>query len=334
MTITASNITPVRTSPWTRLGSPIDVRPDCTDRDILARAGLDWRVGLRGIYTDAFNPIPDYRAVVREDTGRALGVVSPEYHPLQNDQILGLLRCLSGQVPLTIETAGSFRFGALTWMQARLDGLEIRVGDDVTHSYLLASTGHDGNRPFVLGLQGIRVICQNTLALAIREVHHNRSSTGLARGHVIRHTKGMPVAIQDALDTYRTALDAQKTTQAAYHHLASVTRSRAMERKYLDLIFPGSTAAGADEHDRATAIRKAREERIQAILASPTSLVRGTAGSLFSLMQAVVEYVDFARPTRTSEGESADAARTFSASFGSGADLKSKAWDTALALAA
>jgi hypothetical protein len=51
-------------------------------------------------------------------------------------------------------------------------------------------------------------------------------------------------------------------------------------------------------------------------------------------MQAVVEYADHDRTTRTSEGGDADESRLFSSTFGSGADLKAKAWDAALAVAA
>lgn len=334
MTIT-STIAPVRANPWSRLGAPLDVRPDTPDRDILARAGLDWKVALRGLYTDSFQPVSDFRAVVREDTGRALGVVSPEYTPLQNDQILGFLRALGQQVKLRIETAGVFKHGAITWMQAHLDGLDIRVGEDVTQSYLLASSGHDGGHPFILGLQGVRVVCQNTLALAIREVRQNRAQTGLAKGHVIRHTKGLPVAMQDALATYQSAIEARRTTQAAYEHLASMPLSQALAREYLDRVFTVVAPTAPSESDRAAAIKKSREERIQQILASPTSNVKGTAGSLYSLLQAVIEMTDFHRPTRTNDGESADAARFYSANFGgSGAALKERAWDAALALAA
>ncbi len=91
---------------------------------------------------------------------------------------------------------------------------------------------------------------------------------------------------------------------------------------------------GPDEADRAKALRKTREERLAAILASPTSQVKGTKDTLFSAMNAVVEFADHDRTTRTSEGGDADESRLFSATFGSGAELKSRAWEAALALAA
>ena len=50
-------------------------------------------------------------------------------------------------------------------------------------------------------------------------------------------------------------------------------------------------------------------------------------------MQAVVEYADHDRTTRTSDGGDAEESRLMSATFGSGAELKAKAWDAALAVA-
>ncbi len=327
---TVSPVAPVRPSPWSKLGSPIDLR-DADDRTVLARAGLDWKVRLAGLYTDSFAAVEGFRAAVREDTGRALGVVGLDYQPLQNEQSLGLLRCLAQHAPVRIESAGSFKFGAQTWFQAKIDGLEIRVGDDVTECFLLASNTHDGSRAFMLGLQGRRVVCQNSLALANAEVQGNRRRTDLAKGHVVRHSKGAAIALQDALDTYASALAARKTTQAAYEHLASVSSSRALERAFLDRVF--AAPSGPDESGRAAALKKSREERIRLTLESATSRVRGTSDSAFALLQSVVEYADFYRPTRTSEGESADAARLFSANFGgSGADLKASAWSAILDL--
>jgi hypothetical protein len=59
-----------------------------------------------------------------------------------------------------------------------------------------------------------------------------------------------------------------------------------------------------------------------------TAIIPGASCGCF----AVVEYVDHDRPTRTSEGISAEESRLFSSNFGSGAELKSRAWNTILEL--
>ena len=64
-----------------------------------------------------------------------------------------------------------------------------------------------------------------------------------------------------------------------------------------------------------------------AILASPTSQVKGTKDTAFSLLQAVVEYADHDRTTRTSEGGDAEESRLVSATWGSGAGWR-RSWET------
>ncbi len=325
-----ADLTPVRPNPWSKLGQPIDLR-EVEDRTVLARCGLDWKVRLAGLYTDSFNPLPNHRAVVREDTGTALGVVSPEYQPVQNDQLVGFVRALAAQAPVNVELAGCFKHGAVTFIQARLPELDLRLGADVTRSYFMLTNGNDGQRPLVAGFTTIRAICMNSLALAVRQVKGNRSRTDLLRGHVVRHTAGITAALGDMLDAYRNAIDGHRQTRDLYQHLAGVPLTAKLERTFFDRIF---AAEGPDESDRAAALRKTREDRLQSILASPTSRVPGTVGTAFSLMQAGIEYVDFSRPTRTSDDENADVARLYSATFGSGMSLKRKAVETIAELTA
>lgn len=327
--VSPAALSPVRPNPWTRLGAPIDLR-DADDRSVLVHAGLGWRTTLRGIYTDAFNPIPGYRAVVRDDTSAALGIVSDGYTPVQNDQMLGFVRALAAQAPVRVELAGCFRGGAVTFIQARLPDLDIRIGQDITSSLFLLSNGNDGQRPLVAGFTTIRAVCMNTLQLAIREVQGNRHRTGLLRGHVVRHTAGITTALKDMLNAYQSAIAGHRQTRDLYQHLATVPLTKQLERSFFDRIF---AADGPDESERAASMRKIRDERLQQILSSPTSRVPGTVGTAFTLFQAAIEYIDYHRPTRTSEGEGADAARLFSATFGSGMALKRKAVETISELA-
>ena len=102
-----------------------------------------------------------------------------------------------------------------------------------------------------------------------------------------------------------------------------------MLRAALDRIF--NVPDGPDESDRAATIRRNREDRIKSILASETCMQRGTAGTTWALFNGITEWVDHERGTRG--GESAEAKRFESATWGSGAALKQKAWDVMLDLA-
>jgi hypothetical protein len=67
------------------------------------------------------------------------------------------------------ETAGSIRNGALVWALVRLPG-ELRIAntDDVVKPFILCVNSHDGSVAFRALNTSVRVVCSNTLTLALR----------------------------------------------------------------------------------------------------------------------------------------------------------------------
>lgn len=327
---------PHRTSPWQRHGKTL-LNEATTDPELAMRqAGLAWEVQRVDLRTaDRLEPVPDISAIRRSDTGGILGVVGPDYTPLQNQQIFDVFRDLSraggdsGSVPYSIETAGSLQGGAVVWAMAHLPDLGIRIGDDESKTYLFISSGHIGNKLLTIAPTTVRIVCSNTLRMAEAQASQNRRKPGLTGGFTVKHLRGMEETLREIQDAYAATIRSQVLTKQAWQHLASKHLTEQLKKSFLISVFG---KPGTDEADRAATIRKNREERIDAILASPTSQVRGTKDTAFSLLQAVVEHVDHDRVTRTADGGDAGESRLFSATFGSGADLKAKAWDAALEL--
>jgi phage/plasmid-like protein (TIGR03299 family) len=327
-----------RQNPWQRNGRSMTGEAVTNPEVAIRQAGLDWTVSRIDLRTaDTLDPVPDFSAIRRSDTGRVLGVVGPDYEPFQNAGMFQVLTDLAqvgradGGLPFTIETAGAFTGGKVVWVLAHLPDLSIRLGDDESKTYLLVSNGHTGNRTLIIAPTTIRVVCQNTLRMAESQARSNRSTPGLAGGFTLKHTPGIHAAVEDAKAAFASVIRDHAVTSAAWRRLADVPLTSALERSFFATVFG---TPGPDETDRAKALRKGREERLAAILASPTSRVRGTTDTAFSLLQAVVEFADHDRSTRIGEGGNADESRLFSAAFGSGADLKARAWDAALTLAA
>jgi phage/plasmid-like protein (TIGR03299 family) len=327
-----------RQNPWQRNGHTL-VGEGTTDPTIAIRqAGLDWSVSRIDLRTaDTLDPVPDFAAIRRSDTGKILGVVGPDYEPFQNAGMFQVFSDLAqvdrgdGGLPFTIETAGAFQAGKVVWALAHLPDLGIRIGDDESKTYLLVSNGHTGNRTLIISATTIRVICRNSLRMAEAQARYNRNKPGLAGGFTLKHTPGIHAAVNEAKAAFAATIASHATTKAAWNRLADIPLTSKLEAEFMASVFG---KPGPDETDRAKSLRKSREERLAAILASPTSQVKGTKDSLFSVMQAVVEYADHDRTTRTAEGGDADESRLFSATFGSGAELKAKAWDAALEMAA
>jgi phage/plasmid-like protein (TIGR03299 family) len=321
------SIIPQRINPWQRFGRSFTPTADALEA--LHLSGLNWKVEKVGLRTEDLSPITDHVAIRRSDTGRVLGIVGREFQPLQNHAAFDFFRDLAGESRISFETAGAFDGGCTTWVQARLPDLNICIGDDVSESYLFISNGHTGNKPLTIAPTTVRIICRNTLRMAEAQGERARKrKQSLEVGFTVRHTIGMRSALNDIRDAYAKTFRSHAATKQAYELLASMPMTTALTNDFLRRVFETST--GPDESERAKTIRVNRRERINAILASATSNVKGTAGSAFSLFQAAVEYIDHDRGTRAADGEDADEKRLVSATFGSGAALKAVAWDAIL----
>ena len=162
----------VRETPWHGLGRIIMDAP--ASREALELAGLDWQVESRYIYSSTGAMIPGYRANVRSTDDAVLGVVSDRYRIVQNEEAFQFTDDLLGE-GVTYETAGSLQGGKKVWMLARLPRKYLIAGDQVV-PYLVIFNSHDGSSGVKVAMTPIRVVCQNTLNLALNTA---QSAAGL-----------------------------------------------------------------------------------------------------------------------------------------------------------
>lgn len=167
--------------PWHHLGVKLDSAP-ADIATALQLAGLDWTVRLEQLQLADGRPAPRF-ATVRNSDNSILGTVGEDYHVLQNAQAFAPLERFLASGLATVETGGSLRDGARVWMLLRIAREDsVILGDDAVRKYLLAAAGHDGSLAFHLGITATRVVCQNTLSVAIG------AGSSMIR---IRHTKGI-----------------------------------------------------------------------------------------------------------------------------------------------
>ena len=185
----------VRETPWHGLGRIIMDAP--ASREALELAGLDWQVESRNIYSGTGAMIPGYRANVRSTDDAVLGVVSDRYRIVQNEEAFQFTDDLLGE-GVTYETAGSLQGGKKVWMLARLPRKYLIAGDQV-EPYLVIFNSHDGSSGVKVAMTPIRVVCQNTLNLALNTAK---------RSWTARHTENVLLRVQDARETLQ--LDSNK----------------------------------------------------------------------------------------------------------------------------
>ncbi|MCL2621153.1 MAG: DUF932 domain-containing protein [Defluviitaleaceae bacterium] len=174
----------VRETPWHGLG--IRVEEALNSKDALVAAGLDWKVTQRPIYTADFichtgavytseeQIIPNYKANIRDIDGAVLGVVTDRYKIVQNEEAFAFTDALIGE-GVRYETAGSLQGGRRVWILGKLPDNYIIAGERI-EPYMVFSNSHDGSAAIKVAMTPIRVVCQNTLNLAMKEAKRSWST--------------------------------------------------------------------------------------------------------------------------------------------------------------
>lgn len=152
----------VREKPWHGLGTMVQEAP--TSADSLKLAGLDWKVESKPVFDMDGNQIPGYFANTRDSDGSILGIVSKKYKIIQNEEAFSFTDNLIGG-EVRYETAGSLRGGRQIWLLAKMPSAKV-AGDDV-EPYICFTNAHDATAAVRCCMTPIRVVCNNTLNLAM-----------------------------------------------------------------------------------------------------------------------------------------------------------------------
>ncbi len=299
-----------------RTSSLASDRP-ATAAEMIEAADLAWNVDLVPAYAEG-RPIPGSRAVIRTDRREPIAVVGRRYAPVQNTDAFAFFDGLVGEGKAVYETAGSLGRGRRIWLQARLpEDVWVTESDNVG-KYLLLTNSHDGGGALRALFTPIRVACKNTLLAALDQAGGSGISirhVGDVLGRAKEAERLLGISLK-YFDTFR------EQAQAFAHH---EMRKQAVARYFEELVPDPRTG----DPSRA---EKTRESLHRLFETGKGNDLPGSRGTLWSALNAVTEFVDHERPTRLREGDSAAEKRFESALFGSGAQLKERAWNWALAL--
>lgn len=210
----------VREKPWHGLGTEIKEAP--ASADALIAAGLDWTVEQRNVYSEGGCLIPGYRVNTRSTDQAALGIVLDRYKVVQNMDAFQFTDDLLGE-GVTYETAGSLQGGRKVWMLARMPQRYIISGDEIA-PYLVVMNSHDGSSGIKVAMTPIRVVCQNTLNLALNTAK---------RIWAAKHTENVMNRVYEARDTLLLAETYMGELGRGIEELSQINLS---DRKVLEMM--------------------------------------------------------------------------------------------------
>ena len=210
----------VREKPWHGLGTMVEDAPSSIDA--LTLAGLDWSVIQKDVLTQDGDPIPGFKVNLRDSDGAVLGIVSDRYRVVQNMDAFRFTDDLLGE-GVTYETAGALQGGRKVWMLARMPQRYFIAGDEIA-PYLVVMNSHDGSSGIKVAMTPIRVVCQNTLNLALGTAR---------RTWAAKHAENVLYRVHEARETLELADTYMKELRRGIEELS---RIRLSDRKTLELM--------------------------------------------------------------------------------------------------
>ncbi|MFM0212837.1 DUF932 domain-containing protein [Paraburkholderia sediminicola] len=260
----------------------------------------------------AIMSFPEQKVLFRSDTNEPLSVVSQRYQVVQPREILEFYRDLTEISGFELETAGVLKGGRKIWALAKTNQASTLKGNDTMNGYLLLATACDGTLATTAQFTSIRVVCNNTLAVAL--------SNGAGAVKVPHSTSFDPQAVKKQLGVSVSSWD------SFMYRMKTLSERRVKSHEAMNYFLrvftdPATTATGlSNERAMKKVLALYEGDGKGAELAS-------SKGTAFGLLNAVTQYVDHERRARSTDH------RLESAWFGQGASIKQKALDQALLMA-
>jgi phage/plasmid-like protein (TIGR03299 family) len=164
---------------------------------------------------------------------------------------------LLGQGKPIYHTGGYLKSGEVIWLLAKLP-TDIRVrGNDVLETYLLFTNSHDGSVGIDIRLTTVRVVCQNTLSMAL----HKKNTAGkvFRRGH----SGSYDLLQAEAKGFFEFTVRQTKEAEQLFARLASISCKDAEFQEFLKRLLPDPTKPATAKTN--ASVRRGYETRLETI---------------------------------------------------------------------
>lgn len=189
----------VKEPAWHNLGKVFTER--LTSDEAIKASNMNFEVGLLPVYgkypegTEGipYGKVPDVFATYRKDNKTIFGAVGNRYEVVQNDEAFEFMDSIILAKAAMYETAGVLGNGHTIFISAKLPEI-MTIGQDAIEKYLLLTMTHDGTSSIQVMFTPVRVVCNNTLTLALE---------GAQNIYRMVHTKNVRERMEHVANTIR-----------------------------------------------------------------------------------------------------------------------------------
>lgn len=276
---------------WHGLGQV--VQNAMTAEEAIKLANLDFDVALKPVlYQDKLGQtkeIDGHFATYRTDNGDWLGLVKSRYEIVQNRDAFSFFDAIIDSGEAIYETAGVLGKGERIFLTAKLPE-DFEIAGEKINQYIMLTNSHDGSSSVVAGLTNIRIVCNNTLQAALKDISNKVS---------IKHNQGARERLKEAHAVMGIASSYSKQVAEIFNRMTDVKMDEGQYRKYFEFILKPEYKV--EDPQASTRLKNMVDITTEFALTHPTQTTDAANKTLWGAYNAISGYYNYIKPYSDAE---------------------------------
>lgn len=289
-----------------------------TSEEAIKLGGLDYTVEKRPLYAPGWEgtmvEAEGHFANVRTDNNDILGVVKGRYRIVQNKDAFGFFDSIIDKGEAIFETAGALGKGERIFVTAKLPE-DMLVKGEAVEKYIMLTNSHDGSTTIIAGFTPIRVVCNNTLTAALKNLD-NRVS--------ISHTASAESRLREASRVMGIASRYMDEVNLAFEAMTNKKLSDLEMKYFIETILKNDRGEEKADVEASTRMKNLVDQVYSFTITHPTQTTEAAYRTLWGAYNGISGYYNFLKDYKTADQKMKDM------NYGYANDKISKAFDLAV----
>lgn len=291
-----------------------------TSEQAIELGGLNYTVEKRPLYAPGWEgtmvEAEGHYGNVRTDTNEILGIVKGRYKIVQNKDAFGFFDAIIDQGEAIFETAGALGKGERIFVTAKLPE-DMLVHGERVEKYIMLTNSHDGTSTIIAGFTPIRVVCNNTLTAALKNLDNKVS---------ISHTASAESRLKEASRVMGIASKYMDEVNTTFESMTTRRLSDLEMKYFIETVMKNGVKEDKSDKEASTRMKNLVDQVYSFAITHPTQTTEAAYRTLWGAYNGISGYYNFLKDYRNADQKMKDM------NYGYANDKIAKAFDQAVVM--
>ena len=289
-----------------------------TSEQAIELGGLNYTVEKRPLYAPGWAgtmvEADGHYGNVRTDTNEILGIVKGRYKIVQNKDAFGFFDAIIDKGEAIFETAGALGKGERIFVTAKLPEDMLVQGERV-EKYIMLTNSHDGTSTIIAGFTPIRVVCNNTLTAALKNLDNKVS---------ISHTASAESRLKEASRVMGIASKYMDEVNMTFDSMTTRKMSDLESKYFIETVM--KTTIDKSDKEASTRMKNLVDQIYSFTISHHTQTTEAAYRTLWGAYNGISGYYNFLKDYKSADQKMKDM------NYGYANDKIAKAFDQAVVM--